>query len=91
LASLIPLAVGTKADELFGSIALATVGGTIAGTLGALFRGAGDDPGAGREDGPPAPEECGGCTGCGRSVESDFSLNGSSSLTAVLLPLPTSC
>ena len=37
LASLIPLAVGTKADELFGSIALATVGGTIAGTLGALF------------------------------------------------------
>ncbi len=37
LASLIPLAVGTKADELFGSIALATVGGTVAGTLGALF------------------------------------------------------
>jgi multidrug efflux pump subunit AcrB len=37
LASLIPLAVGTNADELFGSIALATVGGTIAGTLGALF------------------------------------------------------
>jgi multidrug efflux pump subunit AcrB len=37
LASLIPLSVGTKADELFGSIALATVGGTIAGTLGALF------------------------------------------------------
>jgi multidrug efflux pump subunit AcrB len=37
LASLIPMAVGTKADELFGSIALATVGGTIAGTLGALF------------------------------------------------------
>ncbi|MEP7324578.1 MAG: efflux RND transporter permease subunit, partial [Gemmatimonadota bacterium] len=37
LASLIPLAVGTKADELFGSIALATVGGTIAGTVGALF------------------------------------------------------
>ena len=37
LASLIPLAVGTKADELFGSIALATVGGTVAGTIGALF------------------------------------------------------
>ena len=37
LASLIPLAVGTKADELFGSIALATVGGTAAGTVGALF------------------------------------------------------
>jgi multidrug efflux pump subunit AcrB len=37
LASLIPLSVGTKADELFGSIALATVGGTVAGTLGALF------------------------------------------------------
>jgi multidrug efflux pump subunit AcrB len=37
LASLIPLSVGTRADELFGSIALATVGGTIAGTLGALF------------------------------------------------------
>jgi multidrug efflux pump subunit AcrB len=37
LASLIPLAVGTKADELFGSIALATVGGTVAGTLGSLL------------------------------------------------------
>ena len=37
LASLIPLAVGTKSDELFGSIALATVGGTIAGTAGALL------------------------------------------------------
>ncbi|MEO8201616.1 MAG: efflux RND transporter permease subunit [Gemmatimonadota bacterium] len=37
LASLIPLAVGTKSDELFGSIALATVGGVIAGTIGALF------------------------------------------------------
>lgn len=37
LASLLPLAVGAKADELFGGIALATVGGTIAGTIGALF------------------------------------------------------
>ncbi len=37
LASLLPLAVGTKTDELFGGIALATVGGTIAGTIGALF------------------------------------------------------
>lgn len=37
LASLIPLAVGTDTDSLFGSIALATAGGTVAGTLGALF------------------------------------------------------
>jgi multidrug efflux pump subunit AcrB len=37
LASLIPLAVGTEVDSLFGSIALATAGGTIAGTIGALF------------------------------------------------------
>ena len=37
LASLIPLAVGTKSDSLFGSIALATAGGTIAGTIGALW------------------------------------------------------
>lgn len=37
LASLLPLAVGTRSDELFGSIALATVGGTIAGTLGAML------------------------------------------------------
>jgi len=37
MASLIPLAVGTDADSLFGSIALATAGGTIAGTLAALF------------------------------------------------------
>ena len=37
LASLIPLAVGTKADSLFGSIALATAGGTVAGTIGALW------------------------------------------------------
>ena len=37
LASLIPLAVGTDADSLFGSIALATAGGTVAGTIGALW------------------------------------------------------
>ena len=37
LASLIPLAVGTESDSLFGAIALATTGGTIAGTLGAMF------------------------------------------------------
>ncbi len=37
MASLIPLAVGTDPDSLFGSIALATAGGTIAGTLAALF------------------------------------------------------
>jgi multidrug efflux pump subunit AcrB len=37
IASLIPLAVGTDADSLFGAIALATTGGTIAGTIGALF------------------------------------------------------
>ncbi|MGH7658243.1 MAG: efflux RND transporter permease subunit [Gemmatimonadales bacterium] len=37
LASLLPLAIGAEADELFGSIALATVGGTIAGTIGALW------------------------------------------------------
>jgi hypothetical protein len=37
LASLIPLAVGTEVDSLFGSIALATAGGTIAGTIGAMW------------------------------------------------------
>jgi HAE1 family hydrophobic/amphiphilic exporter-1 len=37
LASLVPLAIGTDADSLFGSIALATAGGTIAGTIGALW------------------------------------------------------
>lgn len=37
IASLIPLAVGTDADSLFGAIALATTGGTIAGTIGAMF------------------------------------------------------
>lgn len=37
MASLIPLAVGTSTQDIFGAIALATAGGTIAGTLGALF------------------------------------------------------
>ena len=37
LGSLIPLAIGTDVDSLFGSIALATAGGTLAGTIGALF------------------------------------------------------
>ena len=37
IASLIPLAVGTSASSLFGAIALATAGGTVAGTLGAMF------------------------------------------------------
>ncbi len=37
LASLIPLTVGTKATTLFGAIALATAGGTVMGTVGALF------------------------------------------------------
>ena len=37
IASLIPLAVGTEADSLFGAIALATAGGTVFGTLAALF------------------------------------------------------
>ncbi len=37
LASLMPLAVGTASDSLFGSIALATAGGTIAGTIAALW------------------------------------------------------
>ena len=37
MASLIPLAVGTSATTLFGAIALATAGGTVAGTIGALF------------------------------------------------------
>jgi hydrophobic/amphiphilic exporter-1 (mainly G- bacteria), HAE1 family len=37
LASPLPLAVGTQAQDLFGGIALALVGGTLAGTLGALF------------------------------------------------------
>ncbi|HET6682012.1 MAG TPA: efflux RND transporter permease subunit, partial [Gemmatimonadaceae bacterium] len=37
LASLIPLAVGTSASDLFGAIALATAGGTVAGTIGAML------------------------------------------------------
>ncbi len=37
MASLIPLAVGTESSSLFGSIALATAGGTIAGTIGAML------------------------------------------------------
>jgi HAE1 family hydrophobic/amphiphilic exporter-1 len=37
LASLIPLAYHTKVTDLFGSIALATAGGTVAGTIGAMF------------------------------------------------------
>ncbi|MBC7897079.1 MAG: efflux RND transporter permease subunit, partial [Cytophagaceae bacterium] len=37
LASLIPLAVGVKTTSLFGAIALATAGGTVAGTLGAML------------------------------------------------------
>ena len=37
IASLIPLAVGTEADSLFGAIALATAGGTVFGTIAALF------------------------------------------------------
>jgi multidrug efflux pump subunit AcrB len=37
LASLIPLAVGAGSDNLFSAIALATAGGTVAGTIGALW------------------------------------------------------
>ncbi|HEY0931332.1 MAG TPA: efflux RND transporter permease subunit [Gemmatimonas sp.] len=37
LASLIPLSVGAGSDTLFGAIALATAGGTVAGTIGAMF------------------------------------------------------
>jgi HAE1 family hydrophobic/amphiphilic exporter-1 len=37
LASLLPLAIGTRTTTLFGAIALANAGGMIAGTLGALF------------------------------------------------------
>lgn len=37
LASLLPLTIGTKATTLFGAIALATAGGTLMGTVGALF------------------------------------------------------
>jgi hydrophobic/amphiphilic exporter-1 (mainly G- bacteria), HAE1 family len=37
LASLVPLAVGTELTNLFGAIALATAGGTVFGTLGAMI------------------------------------------------------
>jgi len=37
LASLVPLAVGADPDSLFSAIALATAGGTISGTIGALW------------------------------------------------------
>ena len=37
LASLIPLTVGTSTTSLYGAIALATAGGTVAGTLAAMF------------------------------------------------------
>lgn len=37
MASLLPLAYGTSSTTLFGAIALATAGGTIAGTVGAMF------------------------------------------------------
>ncbi|MGQ0641320.1 MAG: efflux RND transporter permease subunit [Gemmatimonadaceae bacterium] len=37
LASLLPLAVGTRTTTLFGAIALANAGGMVAGTLGALL------------------------------------------------------
>ena len=36
LASLLPLAIRADVDSLFGAIALATLGGTLAGTIGAL-------------------------------------------------------
>jgi HAE1 family hydrophobic/amphiphilic exporter-1 len=37
MASLIPLAVGTSTQDIFGAIALATAGGTVFGTMGAMF------------------------------------------------------
>jgi multidrug efflux pump subunit AcrB len=37
VASLLPLALGTDPDSLFGAIALATAGGTLFGTIGAMF------------------------------------------------------
>lgn len=37
IASLVPMAWGSATDTLFGAIALATAGGTVAGTLAALF------------------------------------------------------
>ena len=36
LASLVPLAAGNGLTNLFGAIALATAGGTVFGTLGAM-------------------------------------------------------
>jgi Cu/Ag efflux pump CusA len=36
-ASLIPLTLGADPDQLFGAIALATLGGTIAATAAALW------------------------------------------------------
>lgn len=36
MASLVPLAWGTNANSLFGAIALATAGGTLAGTIGTM-------------------------------------------------------
>lgn len=37
LASLLPLAINTSARDMFGGIAIATAGGTVAGTLGAML------------------------------------------------------
>ncbi len=37
MASLLPLALGTDPDSLFGAIALATAGGTVFGTFGAML------------------------------------------------------
>jgi len=37
LASLLPLAIHTRTSDMFGGIALATAGGTVAGTLGAML------------------------------------------------------
>jgi hydrophobic/amphiphilic exporter-1 (mainly G- bacteria), HAE1 family len=37
LASLLPLAINTRTTDMFGGIALATAGGTVAGTLGAML------------------------------------------------------
>lgn len=37
LASLLPLALNTRSTDMFGGIALATAGGTVAGTVGAML------------------------------------------------------
>jgi multidrug efflux pump subunit AcrB len=37
IGSLVPMAWGAATTSIFGAIALATAGGTVAGTLGALF------------------------------------------------------